>query len=116
MTNLQQAAVEYKQALINLKHATDSRGARIMLGPTSGPLDFDNPLKLKSKMPAARDYGVYLKDFVRHVAPSSEFVSFEQEANKRHRLANESNFARNCKLLAAAWEAAARYEELKGHE
>lgn len=99
MTNLQRAAVEYEQALINLKHATDSRGLKIMLGPTSGPLDLDNPLK--ARMPAAREYGVYLKEFVKYVDVEAVFID------------DEANFARNVKLLAAAWEAAARYEELK---
>lgn len=98
MTNLQQAEFEYEQALVALKQATDSRGLKIMLGPMARPIDPANPLK--SRMPAAREYGTYLKEFIRQVDHNSVFLD------------NEANFAHNCKLLAAAWEAAARYEEL----
>lgn len=100
MTNLQQAAVEYEQALINLKHATDSRGLKIMLGPRTR---FESA-SFPGEMPSARDYGVYLRSFLNPVGSDSVFID------------NETNFARNAKLLAAAWEAAARYEELEGHE
>lgn len=98
-TDLRTAEIQYEDALVALKQATDSRGLKIMLGPPSRSHDSSNPLRFS--MPAARDYGVYLKDFLRHIGQESVFLD------------NEANYARNCKLLAAAWEAAARYEELK---
>lgn len=102
MTNLQHAEVEYETALINLKQATDSRGLKVMLGPHARNHDSMNPLRFS--MPSARDYGLYLKHFLEPVHTNSHFLD------------NEANFARNAKLLATAWEAAARYEELKARD
>lgn len=98
-TSLKDAETNYEEACIALKHAVDSRGLKIMLGPIGKPTDRCDIFRYD--MPSARDYAIYLRTFLMPVN-SDQVVVF-----------NEANFATNVRLLADAYEAAAWYEELQ---
>jgi hypothetical protein len=91
--------VELENALVDLARATDSRGRHIILGPRISLIDI---ALLKSKMPSAREYGLFIKEMLEAVTDKSIWP----EEN------GEETVAHNIGLLAKAWELRARYERL----
>jgi hypothetical protein len=91
--------VELENALVDLARATDSRGRHIILGPRISLIDI---ALLKSKMPTALEYGIYLKSLMEPINSKT----FWTDQN------GEETLAHNIGLLAKAWELRARYERL----